>query len=115
VVQALWQVCGGDLVTVTNPSDMPPVVTSHRSGRRKPCSRDGCPRSGQSDGFCSKMCRTLNAEFDRLEELYSTAGDPSLPRDAWLALCSISDDWTAYSNTRALLHRTIRELDLPMP
>jgi hypothetical protein len=61
------------------------------------------------------MCRELDNKFDRLEELYSTANDPTLPRDAWSALCSVSDEWTGYANTRALLHPAIRDTGLPMP
>jgi hypothetical protein len=40
------------------------------------------------------MCRDLDTEFDRLRELYDTAGEPALSRDAWLALSSVSDQWT---------------------
>jgi hypothetical protein len=41
--------------------------------------------------------------------------DLTLSRDAWSALCSISDDWTEYVNASALLYRTIRDAGLPMP
>jgi hypothetical protein len=57
----------------------------------------------------------LDVELSRLQELYETAGDPTLSRDAWLALVSCADGWSEYSRARAVLHRSIREAGLPLP
>jgi hypothetical protein len=100
---------------MTSPANMPAVVTPHRRGRRKPCSRDGCPRFGKSDRYCSKMSRDLDTEFDRLQELYATAGDPTLSRDAWLALSSVSDEWTEFISARMALRQEIRDAGLQLP
>ena len=75
---------------------------------------DGCGRSARAD-YCTLMCRRLDEELDRLHELYQTAGDPTLIRDAWLALVDCADAWTEYAKARAKLHYGICEAGLPLP
>jgi hypothetical protein len=70
---------------------------------------------GKSDGYCCRICRDLDTEFDRLRELYDSAGDPTLSREAWLALSSVSDQWTDYFKARLGLHKEIRDAGLPLP
>ncbi|MDT5113606.1 MAG: hypothetical protein QOE20_5496 [Mycobacterium sp.] len=100
---------------MTDPSNVPVAVTRGRSSNRRPCKREGCPRPGRSDDYCCRICRDLDTEFDRLHELYDSAGDPSLSREAWLALSSVSDQWTEFVKARFALHQHIREAGLPLP
>lgn|GEM_PF-2902152 len=97
------------------PSDMPSAVSRGRNGNRRPCKREGCPRPATNDDFCCRTCRDLDTEFDRLQELYDTAGDPTLSRDAWLVLSSLSDQWSEFISARMALRQQIRDAGLPMP
>lgn len=89
----------------------------HKPRQRSPrCRREGCPhRRGQDAGYCCLVCKSLDGELSRLQELYQTAGDPTLNRDAWGALVSICEDWTAYALARRRLRADIRDAGLPMP
>jgi hypothetical protein len=98
---------------MNSPTNMPTGVRQPRG--RLPCRREGCTRPSKGDGYCCRICRDLDSEFDRLQELYDTAGDPTLSREAWLALSTVADQWTEYSNARFKLHRHIRDAGLPMP
>ena len=42
------------------------------------------------------MCATLDREFSRLQELYTTADDPTLSRDAWTLPVEAADNWTEF-------------------
>jgi hypothetical protein len=100
---------------MTSPSRMPSSVQRGPSRNRRPCKREGCPRFATTDEFCCRTCKDLDLEFVRLESLYSTAGEPALSRDAWLALSAVSDGWTDFIKARLVLHGHIREAGLPMP
>lgn len=93
-----------------------PQRNQRRGRRRKRCTRDGCERGiGRSKSHCGVVCERIDTEFDRLRALYETAGDPTLSRDAWLALCEVGDTWTGYDIARAELHNDIVSRGLPVP
>jgi hypothetical protein len=87
-----------------------------RPDQRKPCGRNGCPRRiGSRKEYCSPPCAVIGRELARLEELYRTAGDPTLGSDAWVALVEVSDAWTAFRQARGQLFKEIKERGLPCP
>jgi hypothetical protein len=49
------------------------------------------------------MCATLDREFSRLQELYTTADDPTLSRDAWTLLVEAADNWTEFVHAKGKL------------
>ena len=57
--------------------------------------------------YCNTMCETCDRELDRLQELYETAGDPTLSNDAWLSLVEVANSWTEYVSARARLYRDV--------
>lgn len=89
-----------------------------RSHRSKPeCRREGCNRQAKrSDRLhCHPICELIELEQDRLQEIYETAGDPALSRDAWLNLVEVADVWSEYLRERGRLVRSIYKAELPMP
>ena len=49
------------------------------------------------------MLLTLDREFSRLQELYTTADDPTLSRDAWTLLVEAADNWTEFVRAKGWL------------
>jgi hypothetical protein len=49
------------------------------------------------------MCATLDREFSRLQELYITADDPALSRDAWTLLVEAAANWTEFVRAKGKL------------
>ena len=53
------------------------------------------------------MCMKFDSEFNSLKVIYDK--DPTLSRDAWLALVVAADAWTEFVRARGSLHFAIRE------
>jgi hypothetical protein len=91
-------------------------VAEGRRRKRKPCARDGCPRgTSRRRTYCFPMCHVIDIEFSRLQELYETAGDPSLNRTSWMALVDLNQQWTEFVGARSALFKDIVERGLPTP
>jgi hypothetical protein len=89
------------------PQHRSPGVGQRRSPRRKnTCARDGCDhRIGRRQIYCCAICEGLGTQFSRLQALYETAGDPTLSREAWLALVELNDQWTEFVGAMAALFK----------
>jgi hypothetical protein len=80
------------------------------------CQREGCTRKARLDfEHCGLLCKGFDQELSRLQELYETAGDPTLSRDAWVSLVAAADAWTEAMSIRAKLYRDVVAAGLPLP
>ena len=95
-----------------------PIASSGRRKRKRTrhrCSREGWGRTARRTSYCQPMCATLDREFSRLQELYTTADDPTLSRDAGTLPVEAADNWTEFVRAKGKLVADARTGDLPLP
>ena len=87
----------------------------HRCRVRLRLPLEGWGRTARRTSYCQPMCAMLDREFSRLQELYTTADDPTLSRDAWTLLVEAADNWTEFVRAKGKLVADARTGGLPLP